>query len=324
VLGARNLLERPQFAFVEEAFFEEPALRDVAAAEVFQCVLEDLSAPNWELEWSLPQWLGVRFGLSSEVCRDLTLANVFGLAYLRVVDDWLDDETSFAQVTPRLATAFLRASTARFRRHLRARAGFWGRYRAALSRWMHATLASRARPSGERVPASQFPAELGAPLRITCAAVVSLAHQEAMQETLREAVDAYVSAAVLLDHAKDWREDLEANRPNRFLQEVLGATYAELPASEVGWRVIEAALDGRTHGAYAAEVERLCATARQLAERVACFGLACYLREFQREVGSFFDRKQLSLESTLDQAVQVLFGTQPVGRPPRAAVEEGQ
>ena len=55
-------------------------------------VLERISGPNWTLEWSLPYWLGLTFGLTPAASQELVLSNVYGLAYVRLYDDLLDDE----------------------------------------------------------------------------------------------------------------------------------------------------------------------------------------------------------------------------------------
>ena len=55
-------------------------------------LLDRISPPNWALEWSLPGWLGNAHGLDISTIADLTLANVFGLAYIKLQDDLLDGE----------------------------------------------------------------------------------------------------------------------------------------------------------------------------------------------------------------------------------------
>ena len=70
------------------ALADEPA----ALADCGGRLLDRISPPNWALEWSLPGWLGNAHRLDTPTIADLTLANVFGLAYVKLQDDLLDGE----------------------------------------------------------------------------------------------------------------------------------------------------------------------------------------------------------------------------------------
>ncbi len=81
-------LERAVRAEFAAALAGEP----LAVAEMGRRVLNRITPPNWTLEWSLPGWLGGTLGLGAPAIASLTLANVLGLAFVKLQDDLLDGE----------------------------------------------------------------------------------------------------------------------------------------------------------------------------------------------------------------------------------------
>lgn len=57
-----------------------------------QELFKRISTPNWALEWGLPRWLGEAYKLPESTIHDLTLANVFLLGFVRIIDDAVDDD----------------------------------------------------------------------------------------------------------------------------------------------------------------------------------------------------------------------------------------
>ena len=94
-------------------------------------LLARVSPPNWTLEWSLPGWLGSTLNLSAPTIAALTLANVYGLACVKLLDDLGDGE-----VVEGDRPVALLLSTVLQRKWLLAYAGlfvsespFWGLFR---------------------------------------------------------------------------------------------------------------------------------------------------------------------------------------------------
>ena len=108
-------------------------------------LLDRISPPNWTLEWSLPGWLGNAHGLDTSTIADLTLANVFGLAYIKLQDDLLDGEVGGDD-----RQAALLLSSVLHRKWLLVYTGFfpgdspfWRYFEQYMTQWVRATWASR-------------------------------------------------------------------------------------------------------------------------------------------------------------------------------------
>ena len=104
-------------------------------------LLERISPPNWTLEWSLPGWLGDVVGLSAALTANLTLANVYGLAYVKLQDDLIDDEVGEGD-----RQAALLLSAVLQRKWLLAYTGlfpggsrFWDFFERYVAQWVAAT-----------------------------------------------------------------------------------------------------------------------------------------------------------------------------------------
>ena len=184
-------------------------------------LLDRVSPPSWTLEWSLPGWLGDTLGLSAAAAAALTLANVYGLAYIKLLDDLIDNETTAGDQR----TALL-LSTVLHRRWLLAyttlfsgTSPFWGYFERYMTQWVSAELQSP--PAGNLRDSAETDlrglGERGAPLKICAAAACLLTQREALLPLLESALDHLLIGAVLLDHALDWRADLAGGRYNAFV-----------------------------------------------------------------------------------------------------------
>lgn len=80
--------------FLAEVTGFSPELRCAAEA-----LLRRIGASNWTLEWGLPFWLGTTFGLADDAIREMMLCNVFGLGFVRLVDDLADAESPWPDMT---------------------------------------------------------------------------------------------------------------------------------------------------------------------------------------------------------------------------------
>ena len=147
--------------------------------------------------------------------------NVFGLGYIRMHDDRRDGEIHLAdEVTARaLETLLFEAAWGELHRLVGEDPSFWHAFEAIMVRWEQAAID----PAPEISVRSMSPAELnrladvGAPLLITCAACGALRPGTPEHDAIEKPVRHYLSAAVLYDHMKDWKDDLAAGRPNLFV-----------------------------------------------------------------------------------------------------------
>ena len=105
-------------------------------------VLDRVSPPNWTLEWSLPGWLGDALHLPAGPTADLTLANVVGLAYVRLRDDLMDGEIPEGdrRTALMLATAFYRTWLLAYTDMFASGSPFWAFFEQYMAQWAGATL----------------------------------------------------------------------------------------------------------------------------------------------------------------------------------------
>ena len=186
-------------------------------------VLDHISPPNWTLEWSLPGWLGGALGLDASSVADLTLANVLGLAYIKLQDDLSDDEVG--EDDRQAARCCRRCSTGN---------GCWFtpdssravRHSGVISNGIWRSGYGRPGPAARSTPkpwAAWGEEDLlvlghrGAPLKICAAGAVPVGATGRADPALESALDHLLIGAVLLDHALDWAGDLAADRHNAFV-----------------------------------------------------------------------------------------------------------
>lgn len=195
---------------------------DREASHILEDLLTRITTQNWSVEWNLPRWLGSRFDMPEAVQRELVLANVFGLAYVRLRDDRVDRESpAISAARSRELEEALMAQASRIYRGLIGPTSiFWTHFDHSLQRWREAKLPRVVSPDFS-VGELESLAEFGAPLYISCAAAHALADTDMPLESLIQPVEGYLSAAVLYDHLKDWRADISAGRPNLFCQAIL-------------------------------------------------------------------------------------------------------
>jgi hypothetical protein len=186
-------------------------------------LLARISPPNWTLEWSLPGWLGDALGLSIDKIREVTLGNIFGLAYVRLHDDLNDERYTDEEraETLALATRLYQRWLAMYIRLLGDNSQFWSHFERYLDQWLQASLHSNQLPAipFDRYDETHFLAlsHRGALIKVCAAATCLLTGRQELLPQLERCLDQLMSGAVLLDHAADWREDLEAMRPNVFV-----------------------------------------------------------------------------------------------------------
>jgi hypothetical protein len=209
--------------FISEVSGFTPGLGNLAYE-----TLAAISRPNWALEWGLSRWVGEAMGLASEEVESLVLANIYMLAFGRILDDVVDGEHRPADCGPGHSALMMSAL-----HHLwlsqyanvladagpRGR-GFWTYFRQYMSEWLSA-LMQDTHPehtfSCYEKADWEWLAWQGAPLKICCAASCILSAREDAIPPLAAAVDDIMIAVEMLDATFDWLGDLDAGRYNCFV-----------------------------------------------------------------------------------------------------------
>jgi hypothetical protein len=285
-------------------------------------LLDRISTPNWTLEWYLPQWLGDAFGLSPEKIQALVLSNVYGLTYVRLQDDLVDDEVSQAtrMTTILLSTALYHLWMLRYVQLFAGESPFWNYLERFMAQWMRAT------QSSNNPPATGFQSyseedflrlgERGAPLKICCAGACLLAGREEVIPPLTSSVDHLLVSAVLMDHAKDWADDLTAGRYNVFVD--YASPHPQAPHRREANRrqVLEEICLGDAARPYFDVLQKHVQIAAEKARAVACPGLTQHLQSFESGVVTIRDRLADEAKAWLRMATEQLFGSSLASDPP--------
>lgn len=302
-------LERAVRAEFAAALAGEPP----AVGELARRVLDRIAPPNWALEWSLPGWLGSTLGLGAPAVAGLTLANVFGLAFVKLQDDLLDgevadDDRPVAQV---LAAVLHRKWLLVYARQLPGESPFWDDFDSYMVQWAQATLASR---QGWSRPFVDWTDEelltlgwRGAPLKSCAAAACRLTHRYELIPPLAAALDRLLIGAVLLDHAVDWSADLVQGRPNAFV--AYCSLRPQAPAHQAeNRRAVLAELTIRKGGqSYFRLLQGELAAAQALARAAGCVPFARYVSWLQREAMSYRQGLAAVTRDQLREVVDHLF-----------------
>lgn len=246
-------------------------------------LLDRISPPNWMLEWSLPSWLGSALGQSAATAADLTLANVYGLAYIKLQDDLIDGEVAVGDrpAALLLSTVLHRKWLLVYARLFAGESLFWGFFEQYMAQWVDATVRSRRPPTRAFCDYDEADlrglGERGAPLKICAAGACLLSQREELIPQLESALDHLLVGAVLLDHAQDWTSDLAAGRYNTFI--AYASALAQVPEQEEANRraVLEELLLGKAARPYFALLRHQLQTAADESRAVGVTALADYL-----------------------------------------------
>ncbi len=246
-------------------------------------LLARISPPRWALEWSLPRWLGDALSVEPAHSSELVLANVYGLAYIRIQDDLLDGDAPPAErvTAGRLSDALYPAWLAVYRRLLGSEPAFWARFEQYLAQWRQATLAStQPMPTSLRAfTAADFATlgQRGAPLKVCAAAACILAQRQEWLPPIEAILDELLIAAVLLDHAVDWRADLAAGRANAFVAYAAAQPQTGARRGANRLAVLNELAAGATGRPYFALIHSRLAVAAGQAEALGLMALAHYI-----------------------------------------------
>ena len=287
----------------------EPAELTEFGARLLACS----APPNWTLEWSLPAWLGGALELDASSVADLTLANVFGLAYIKLQDDLLDGEVGGDD-----RQAALLLSSVLHRKWLLVYSGlfpgdslFWRYFEQYMTQWVRATWASRQEHSKPWAAWGEedwlILGQRGAPLKICAAAACLLAQRSEQIPQLESALDHLLTGAVLLDHALDWAEDLAAGRCNAFVAYASGWPQTAEHQTANRRAVAEELLVGRAGQPHFQLLRRELTTARAAARQAGYEDLARYISWLRRETVSYSKGIAATARDQLHRAIASLF-----------------
>lgn len=300
-----DTLEFAVRAQIRDAMAGEPAIVGEFAARM----LDRLSPPNWTLEWSLPGWLGASLGLPPPMVVDLTLANVFGLAYIKLQDDLIDHEIGDGDrpCALLLSTALHRQWLLVYARLLPGESCFWDRFESYMAQWAEATLKSR-QPWSRSFTAWTAEDFLdlghrGAPLKSCAAAACVLVGQEGLMPQLETLLDHLLIGAVLLDHAIDWSDDLAQGHYNAFV--AYGSSLPQDPQYHDAHRraVLQELTVGPAGEPYFRLLRRELVKAQGLARQSGCDDLAGYLSWLERAAMSYRKELVIAARERLHQVV---------------------
>lgn len=298
-------LERIVRARFAAALAGEPA----GVSELGAHLLDRISPPNWTLEWSLPTWLGSTLGLNTPLVTNLTLANVLGLATIKLQDDLIDGEIGeeTRQAAQLLSTVLHRAWLLVYARLLPGDTLFWDHFESYMMQWTRATLASRqawSRPFAEWDGDDlSLLGQRGAPLKSCAAAACRLVGHDERLPPFEATLDRLLIGAVLLDHAVDWSADLQHGRPNAFV--AYCTSRPQVPADqEENRRAVLAELTiGKGGQSYFRLLQGELAAAQALARAAGCGQLARYVSWLRRETATY---RAATAAAARDQLRQVV------------------
>jgi len=276
-------------------------------------LLAEHGPQQWPVEWHLPWWLATNLGLPEADWRALTLCNLLGLGYVRMVDCWAEnaDAAAVSAGEALLAGACHELALAQLTRLFPAAPDFWQHRHAAMSHWMRSLVEDD--PAFSRPFAAWQEQDLarlawrGAPLKITAVGACLLAQRAELIPILTDALDTMLVAQVLLDHVDDWREDLAGGRFNVFV-----AYASDLPQDaanvQANSRRVLALLMMGDPGSYFHVVQRQVARAQSLAAHVGCSGLAQFAASLQSEAelgcGRLIDAARSHLQQAVSRVLQ--------------------
>jgi predicted ATPase len=292
------------------AFAMLPAPLPAAAGRL----LDRIAPPAWTVEWYLPQWLGDAFDLPDAATHALILANVYGLGYTGLQDALIDGEVEPGErsLTMRLAGALYRLCIQQYRPWFPADSPFWPQQSLFLRQWQQATFASAAQPHDDfhsfMAHSYLVLAWRGAPLKICCVGAHLLARRAAALTPLLAAIDHHLTAAVLLDHQRDWREDLAAGRYNAFVHLASPLPQIAQEAEANRARVRALILQPQAAAPYFDLMQKHLELAVTYARESGCAGLVRHLQQSSQEISAHQQQAASQVRAFLRQSSALLFG----------------
>ncbi len=275
--------------------------------------LEKYARSNWTMEWYLPRWMGEALGARPAAWQRLMLSNLYGLAYVKLKDDLADGEADALDGTLHaLCVMFYALWNDEYRAQFGADPTFWEYYRRCLAQWSGVTLEGDrdgvVQPGPLSAEGRLRLAHRGAPLKICCVGAALLTGRLDLISDIETAVDRLLAAAVLLDHAGDWVEDLADGRYNAFVAYASGLPQIATNRAENYQRVQEELYLGSTARPYYAIIREEIRAADCIAQKIECWGLHDFLAWLNAETVAIEEQLTVAVEANLHRAAAQFFG----------------
>jgi hypothetical protein len=262
--------------------------------------LVTISRPNWAFEWGLSRWVGEAMGLEPEAVESLVLANVYMLAFGRILDDVVDGEhrpSDQGLSHSALTMATLHHLWLSQYANLLAAVGlrgrrFWAYFREYMSEWLGVLMQDTHTKHTFRCYENADWAWLawqGAPLKVCCAAACIVSEREDAVPPLAAAVDNMMIAVEMLDATFDWLGDLEAGRYNCFVAYCSDLPQAQEHIDRNRRAVLEEIHLGKAAKPYFDLMCGRLARAAEIAAKVPCPGLSDFALSLIDESRSCFN-----------------------------------
>ena len=291
---------------------------DAAALREAEDLALRLTPDLWPMEWHLPFWLGCDFGLTEAAWQQLVLVNLLGAGYVRLTDDLADEMLDQPRQTVKaaLGQCLLEASTTVLQALFAPSSAFWRSYQTYLDQWRQAGEGEGGWRDevGERVVEDwQLLAWRGAPAKITATGACWLARRAELIGPLETCIDHSMAAAVLLDHADDWRDDLAAGRFNAYVAWLSGLPQRSENIARNRQQVLSDLMqdDGAGHRAYFGLIDQHLLQAQAAAALVGSAGLSAYLAAIRQDAHTLADGQLASARKTFQDALASLLADYP-------------
>lgn len=313
-MSTLSLLSESDLQAVREAYLSALAPQPDVLRNAGQQLLARMAPANWTLEWGLPLWLGCAFDLDPASARTMAVCNVFGLGYVRLQDDLLDESWEpGTKATKRcLGNLLYRQAMQRYARLFSQHTRFWDYLDQYMAQWLQATIQSNqpAKTDFHAFDDDDFAllAARGAPLKIGCAGVCLLAAQPAALPTLTQALEYWLTASVLLDHVHDWEADLAADRYNTFVAYASPLPQTSLYRTENRRGVLEMLYLGDQAQPYFDLIRRFTRLAAEVLQPLDCPPLHRYLQIFENRALAYGMGLARQAKRQLREATEQFFG----------------
>ncbi|MGG4554328.1 hypothetical protein [Paenibacillus humicus] len=174
-------------------------------------VLKENRSKNY-ICYLLPYWLKEKSTVPITDCRQIAIANIFGMMYYHLLDDLMDNpEARFKHQLP-LADLIHFEFLNIYRSYFPADSPFWPYFRKYIAEWADAVTYENSNNFFLEAPVRV--AHKAAPVKLTVAAICLLSNQENMIPLLEDSVDTVLITLQMLDDWMDWEKDLKEGSYN--------------------------------------------------------------------------------------------------------------
>jgi hypothetical protein len=275
-----------------------------------------LDPAHWTLEWNIAAWVGEALLTDESILRQITLSNVLGLAAIVLFDDLEDGEVDLVGLKDAapIAEALYQSFMAPYRALFDADSPFWAERDRLMAAWRRATssasMRSGASPSRDAIAADL--AARGAPLKISVTALCRLADSRRTLSQLDSCLDHALTAMVLYDHFVDWREDLDADRWNAFVEHACAWPAPQLGDARAPNRVEVAMVSSDAITTYFDSIRGELNAATGLAAAAGIGGLLDHLVRVEEELNAQGRNTAERYRALGRSAERLVFGGYPI------------